>query len=265
MDCLRVLAAAALCAGLTAGCDFMPLWPGSSGPSVSKPPEVPPRPEDLDVERPRELKPATLVAYANLKEQSAADPEVSQVDRERMREAARQAYLRALEIDPKFVPAHVGLANWFDTAGNHAKAVATYQQVVKLAPKDKVAWYQFGMCSARHKDWDPAIENLRKANELDPDDRQVAKTLGLCLARAGRYDESLACLEKVVGKAEAHCTVARMLHHLQQDDASRHELQLALASNPNLAEARELLDELEGRTPAETATAKPEQALAIPR
>jgi tetratricopeptide (TPR) repeat protein len=268
MDCLRVLGAAALlCMGMVAGCDFksLQIWPATPpGLGASKTPdEVPPRPEDLEAEAPKKLKPETLLTYARLKEQAAANPEVSQVDRERLREAARQAYLRALDIDPKFVPAHVGLANWFDMAGNHAKALATYEQVVKLAPKDKMVWQELGMCHARHKDWDPAIDSLRKASELDPDDRQIAKTLGLCLARAGRYDDSLACLEKVVGKAEAHCTVARMLHHLKQDDASKREVQLALESDPNLAEARALLDELEDRIPADTASVTP-QVPAIP-
>jgi lipopolysaccharide biosynthesis regulator YciM len=249
MDCPRALFVAAFCLGMAVGCDTIPLRPSSS----KVPDSVPPHPEDLEAEKPRELKPATLVAYANLKERSAAEPTQTQADRDRLREAARQAYLRALEIDPKYVPAHVGLANWYDEVGNHAKALATYQQAAKLAPKEKGVWYQLGMCHARHKDWEPAIDNLRKANELDPEDRQVAKTLGLCLARAGHYDESLACLEKVVGKAEAQCTVARMLHHMKQDDASKQQAQVALQSNPDLSEARELLDELEGRAPTETA------------
>jgi Tfp pilus assembly protein PilF len=233
------------------GCDMksLPLWPSSSTtPVAGKLPDgSPPRPEELETDQPRELKPSTLVAYANLKEQSAAEPGVSETDRERLRESARQAYLRALELDAKFIPANLGLANWYDTVGNHAKALATYQQVTKVAPKEKAVWYQLAMCHARHKDWDAAVENLRKASELDPDDRQCAKTLGLILARAGRTEESLACLEKIVGKAEAHCTVARMFHHMQEDEASKLQLQLALEINPNLTTALELRDELEGR------------------
>jgi tetratricopeptide (TPR) repeat protein len=247
MDCLRALCAAALCL-VASGCG-LPVWPNTSGPANAKLPEnVPPHPEDLEAEHPKELKPATLVAYAALKERSAVDAEQSQNDRERLREAARQAYLRALELDPKYIPAHIGLANWYDTAGNHEKALATYAQAAKVAPKDKGLWFQLGMCHARHKEWDLAIESLRKAHELDPDNRPCTKTLGLCLARAGRCDESVNCLEAVESKAEAECTVARMLHHMNQDEASRQHAQLALQSNPTLTEARELLEEIEGQT-----------------
>jgi len=248
MDCLRTLCVPIAFLALAAGCDMksFPLWPSSSGPVAGKLPEgLPPRPEDLESDQPKELKPATLVAYANLKEKCAAEPDQTEVDRERLREVARQAYLRALDIDAKFIPAHVGLANWYDTVGNHSKALATYQQVLKFAPKDKTVWYQLGMCQARHQDWEPAIDSLRKAHEIDPDNRQCTKTLGLCLARAGHIDESLACLENVVSKAQAHCQVARMLYQMHQDEASKQQLQLALQFDPNLPAARELREELE--------------------
>jgi Tfp pilus assembly protein PilF len=247
MDCLRSPCAAVVCLALAAGCDMksFPLWPSSSGPVAGKLPDnLPPRPEDLEAEQgPKELKPATLVAYANLKQKCAADPDQTEADRERLREAARGAYLRALDLDSKFIPAHLGLAGWYDEVGNHDKALATYQQALKIAPKDKVVWYQLGMCHARHKDWEPAIDSLRKAHDIDPDNRQCCKTLGLCLARAGRIDESVACLEQVVNKAEAQCQVARMLH-----------LQLALQLNPQLPSARELRDELDGHAPVSAAT-----------
>jgi tetratricopeptide (TPR) repeat protein len=235
-----------------------PLWPSSSpAPPVAGklPDNLPPRPEDL-ADQPRDLKPATLVAYASLKEKCAAEPDQTQADRERLREAARKAYLRALEIDAKFIPAYLGLANWFDTVGNRDRALATYQQALKIAPKDQVqvVWYQLGMCHARHgaapgddhaKDWEAAIDCLRKASEIDPDNRQCTKTLGMCLARAGHVDDSVACLEKVQSKAEAQCTVARMLYQMNQDEACKQHVQLALQLDPNLAKAKELLAELE--------------------
>jgi tetratricopeptide (TPR) repeat protein len=248
MDCLRTLCAGLGFLALAAGCDMksFPLWPSSSpGPVAGKLPEgLPPRPEDL-ADQPRDLKPATLVAYANLKEKCAAEPDQLDIDRERLREAARQAYVRALEIDGKYIPAHLGLANWYDTVGNHGKAIATYQQVLKLAPKDQSVPYQLGMCHARHQEWEAAIDSLRKASEIDPDNRQCTKTLGMCLARAGHVDDSVACLEKVQSKAEAQCTVARMLYQMNQDEACKQHVQLALQLDPNLAKAKELLAELE--------------------
>jgi len=63
----------------------------------------------------------------------------------------------------------------------------------------------------------------------------------MTLARAGRYDESLACMAPKIGEPEAHCLIGRMLHHLHQDDAARTQAELALKDNPNLQAAQDLL------------------------
>lgn len=249
MDCRCTLSVVALLLAAVAGCDMksFQLWPTPpSGVAAHASDLIPPRPEEIE-ESPKELKPATLVAMGGFKEQCAAETTDSPQEKENCREAARQAYLKALEKDPKYVPAHIALARWHDNAGNHQKAIATYQSALKVAPKDRSLWSCLGMCHARAKEWDAATDSLRKAVELDPDDRQCAKTLGLCLARAGRYEESLVVLDKTVGKAEAHYTVARMSHHVQQDEVSKHNVRLALQYEPDHGPARELLDELEGR------------------
>ena len=68
MDCLRALGAAVICIGMVSGCG-LPMWPSASGPGAAKLPDtVPPHPDELEAEHPKELKPATLVAYATLKE-----------------------------------------------------------------------------------------------------------------------------------------------------------------------------------------------------
>lgn len=274
MDCRRTWCVIAVFLAGVAGCDMksFPLWPSSPPGLAAKTPDgMPPRPEELE-EAPKELKPATLVAMGAVKEQRAAETTDAQ-EKESCRAAAFQTYHKALEKDPKYIPAHAALARWHESAGNHDKAVATYREAIQTvsqpgsfdsfvrlfelpgsqtnkrpAAPERTLWYELGMCHARAKEWDAAIDSLRKAVELDPDDRQYAKTLGLCLARAGRIEEGLAVLEKKVGKAEAHCTVARMLYQMKQDAASKQHVQIALQLDANLPAARELLDELEGRT-----------------
>jgi tetratricopeptide (TPR) repeat protein len=101
------------------------------------------------------------------------------------------------------------------------------------------------MCHARKKEWEPALKCLRKAGELDPENRQFSHNLGYCLARSGRYEESLACFTKTDGEAKAHYNLARMLHHMQQDDLSRQYLRTAVEKDPYLIPAKELLAQLE--------------------
>src|SRR5207253_2655498 len=96
----------------------------------------------------------------------------------------------------------------------------------------------------RRKEWEPAGDAMGHAADLEPTNRQYANVLGFCLARAGRYDQSLAYFTRVVGEARAHFNVGRMMMHNGQADAARQQLELALQREPNLAEARELLAQL---------------------
>lgn len=73
-----------------------------------------------------------------------------------------------------------------------------------------------------------------------------SKNLGMCLARAGQTDEALLVLMRVEGEAQAHYTVARMMHHMKQDEASKKYARQALVADPKLEGARQLLAELEG-------------------
>jgi tetratricopeptide (TPR) repeat protein len=193
----------------------------------------------------RQPKPSTCVALGNFNEQSAADPRRSPAEQEQLRERARRAYQQALKIDPNDRVALVALARLYITMDDHEHAVATYRQAVKIHPDDAALWYELGMCQARQKQWEPALDSLRRATELDPEQRLYAHSLGFCLARAGHYDESVAAFAKVEGTANAHYNLARMLHHMNEDELSKQHLRLALEIKPELDPARQLLASLE--------------------
>jgi tetratricopeptide (TPR) repeat protein len=185
------------------------------------------------------------VAYGELQEKAALDPGRSPAEQEELRNRARSAYLDALRVHPDDRSALMALARLYDTQKDYEQAVATYKQAIQLYPKEGALWYELGMCFARRKSWDPALSSLQRAVQLEPDNRRYGHAYGFALARAQRYDESFAVLAKLDGPAGAHYDLARMLHHLEQDEASKEHLRLALARNPDLAAAQQLLTELE--------------------
>ncbi len=234
---LRILALAVVTGGLGCAHDTaITVKPSQqvSAAEIRKEPDLPKR----------QPKAATCVAYAVFSERSAADGRCSPADQERLRDQARRAYQQALQIEPNDLPALTGLARLYVTLEDHERAVATYQKAIQAYPKDASLWHELGMCQARHKEWDPASQNLRQAVELDPENRVYSHSLGFCLARAGRYDESFVTFAKLDGEANAHYSLARMLHHLNQDDLSRQHLQLALAIKPDMMPAQQLLESL---------------------
>ncbi len=193
----------------------------------------------------RQSKPATCVAFGDFFERCAADPKRSSTERDHLRDDARKAYQQALQNDPNHLPALHALARLYNDMEDYARAVATYQNALKAHPQEKSLYYELGMTYARHKEWNPALENLRRAVQLDPEQRTYAHTYAFCLARAGRYDESLAAFARVEDEGNAHYNLARMLHHMKEDELSKQHLRAALEKKPDLAPARDLLASLE--------------------
>ncbi len=217
-----------------------------------RPPEPPAAAAAAEVARKEEKagkrtpKAVTCVAFGDLQVRSAADPERPAADRERAREEARKAYQQALKIDPKCRAAHLGLVNVYKSADDVPRAVAAYQKVLTVYPKDAPLWCDLGVYQGQKKDWVAAAESLRKAVELDPENREYARNLGFFLAFSGRHDESLIFFRKVVGEAKAHYNLACVHDYQKQPEQAKFHLQLALRADPQLPEAHKMLARLDG-------------------
>jgi tetratricopeptide (TPR) repeat protein len=193
----------------------------------------------------RTLQAPTCVAFGNLELEAATEGQRPEAQRRDLYDMARKYFQQALKTDPKCRDAYLGLARAYQGLDNPERTVTIYQKAETVFPKDATFCYELGMYHARHREWGPALEQLKKAVDLDPDNRTYINMYGFGLARAGRYDESLAFFKKTVGEARAQYNVARMLHHANQDEASKQHLHEALEINPNLTEARQLLAEMD--------------------
>ncbi len=190
-----------------------------------------------------------LVACGQYAESTAQQPQIAPKEREALQDKARKVYQQALQLDPEHKGAHDALASVYTDLGEHERALAVYDKAVKKYPKEMKFWCAKGECHCRKKDWAVALECFRKALEIDPEDRQCLTELGLCLARAGKIDESVAYLTKAHGAAQAHFDVARMLRHLKRDEECKRHLLLAVQANPELKSATEMLAQLEAPPP----------------
>jgi tetratricopeptide (TPR) repeat protein len=155
------------------------------------------------------------------------------------------------------VPGYLGLARHWELRERHDLAIHYYDECIKLAPKDAGLLQEAGMCQARHKEWEAALARLYTAVQLDPENRDCAMNFALCLARAERFDESLAWLRKLQNEAEAQYTLARMLHHLGRYDLCMERVRLSLNADPMFMPAQELLASLTSPVPATPVASAP--------
>lgn len=240
---------------------LLPKGPAGNAPSAAAPVKELAKasqvyPEPITLEPVKELKPKTLVAFAALREQMAAEIARAPAQKEAFLEDARKAYHKALAADPNYLPAHMGLAKHWEMVGKPDRALECFEKARKVAPQDAGLHFEMAMCYARTKAWDKALPLLHRAVELEPANRKFSSSYALMLARAERFEESLGWLKKLYGEAEAHFTLARMLHHMGKNGLCRQHLDLALQVDPNYQPALDLLRDLD-REQTQTSLANP--------
>jgi len=155
--------------------------------------------------------------------------------RQQMRDRARADYEQALKIDPKCVPAYQGLARLYSAMRDMPLAVETYHKALKIAPNNAALWYDLAMCHHTQKNVGPALECLSRASKIDPGNRTYINAMGVMLAEAGRYEESVNCFSRSGGEALGYYRLARTLERLQRPELSRRYLAAALEKDPSLA------------------------------
>ncbi|WP_029005985.1 tetratricopeptide repeat protein [Azorhizobium doebereinerae] len=150
---------------------------------------------------------------------------------------ARKHLTALVTADPKDTDALVALAGLYRTHKLYGECAATYGKVIsQIKEPGRSNWTLFyfrGICNERNKDWpaaeadlkmalklypdqphvlnylgyswvdqgknlDPAMDMIRKAVSLRPDDGYIVDSLGWAYYRLGRYDDAVTELERAV-------------------------------------------------------------------
>lgn len=112
---------------------------------------------------------------------------------------AREAALRALEIDPELAEAHTSLGAvkwWYDW--NRTEAEQDFQAALTLNPNYAVAWDHFGLLLAEMEEFDRASETLDRARGLDPLSLIIGVHVALPSLFAGQIEDAIRQLEQTL-------------------------------------------------------------------
>lgn len=104
---------------------------------------------------------------------------------------AREAYARALELDPRLADAHVNLGRHFHVAGELGRAEPHYREAVRLDPDDPTPHFNLGVLLEELGRRDEAVHAYRQAVLRDPDFADAHCNLGLLLESLGRQREAV--------------------------------------------------------------------------
>jgi len=98
---------------------------------------------------------------------------------------AEAAYRRAIRLDPSFVPAYVNLADLLGSVGRDADGARLLREALVRIPRSADLHHALGLALARDRQLLGAMEHLRAAAELRPENPRYAYVYGVALHDAG--------------------------------------------------------------------------------
>lgn len=133
---------------------------------------------------------------------------------------AVQEHLAALELDPKFIQAHINLISLYGRIGETAKAEQHYRTARALAPGQADADYNFGVLLFNSERRDEAEPLFRSAIAANPQHAQAHHNLGFLLEERGAFSAALHEYEKAIAAQPdyplAHFHAGRILANRRQ-------------------------------------------------
>jgi serine/threonine-protein kinase len=112
---------------------------------------------------------------------------------------ARQAAIKALELDDRLAEAHASLGVIDHEFGwNWPQAEADFKRAIELNPNYPVARQWYGHALIYRSRFDEGLQQLRKAEELDPLSLLTKADLSQALWIARRYDDAIKAAQEVI-------------------------------------------------------------------
>jgi serine/threonine protein kinase/Tfp pilus assembly protein PilF len=161
---------------------------------------------------------------------------------------AEQAMERALDLEPAALWPNFFKGCCAFRRRRFEDAVLAFSVCVVLAPDSAWCWYNRGLANVELGRAERGLHDFNRALRLDPRLAVAALSRGTLHYRQQRFPEALADLRQALdlGVAPAVVLCNEALVHLALEDreAARGCLRRALSNDPDLVQARELLDRL---------------------
>ena len=134
---------------------------------------------------------------------------------------AEQAYRKALELQPQFVPAYINMAQYLSDRGRETESENLLHSGIVKVPDSGDLHHALGLSLVRQKDYEGALGHLRKAVELAPGGTRYAYVYGVALQSLGKLDEAIGVLGKVHRQNPADVEILFALTTFNRDAGNR--------------------------------------------
>ena len=159
---------------------------------------------------------------------------------------AEDLYKQLIQKNPKYQYAHSNLGNIYIRQGRLKEAISELRKEEELYPDETYSYRELALALERQHDTAGAIEQLQKLLSVDPKDQQGASSLARILSSQKRYSEAIAVLEKATALAPDSQPLHLQLGLLYAKSGDKEKglplLQKALDSEPDATKKGLLLN-----------------------
>ena len=145
-----------------------------------------------------EKDPDYALTYAGLADAYRALPDYSSFSPKRAYLKAKNAAMKALEIDGTLAEAHASLAVSLNYNYSWSTAEREFKKAIEFKPSYATAHHWYALYLMYMARFDEAIEEMKRARELDPLSLAINRDLGTVLFYAGQYDQAIEALQKTI-------------------------------------------------------------------
>jgi predicted CXXCH cytochrome family protein len=161
---------------------------------------------------------------------------------------AEAALKTALELDPRFVPASVNLADFYRATGRDAEGERVLREALRRNTRSATARHALGLLLVRQQRMPEAVAELEAAARLAPESARYGYVYAVALHDLGRPKQARDVLTRVLARHpyDRDALAAQIAYALEQRDSSQalaHARRLA-ELEPGNADVRRLVERL---------------------
>ncbi|MEO6435779.1 MAG: DUF6340 family protein [Tepidisphaeraceae bacterium] len=159
-------------------------------------------------------------------------------------EKAIAQYQEAIKIDPNHAGALFRIGAAYTQTKRYNEAIAIWQRYLKVTKNASAAYNNLAICYESAGRIDDAEQTYKAGVARDPDDSTCRVNYGLMLARQGRTDDATAQLATTLTPAEVQYNLGSVLEQAGKREEAKTRYRKALELDPKLGDARSRLAQL---------------------
>jgi tetratricopeptide (TPR) repeat protein len=154
-------------------------------------------------------------------------------------------YNEAVKIDPNCKDAYYRLGVLYCEVKHYPDAIKAWKGYVKATGGDATSYANLGFCYELAGQHTEAAEAFEKGIAKDPKNNACRVNYGLMLVHDNRVNEGILQLQTVLSEAEVHYNLASIFEQTGRKDQARAEYRRAIDLDPNLTDAQTRLAALQ--------------------